>query len=166
MGHQRLLGNVLTNSGKFATLPVVTIRRKECKRMKSSIKKSLQALLLVPVMAFGLAAVVPSVAGAAQCGANDISLQNGADCAQGEDQSSQLFGTNGVFSTITNVLLFIIGAISVIMLIIGGIRYTVSGGDQAAVTSAKNTILYAIVGIVVAILAYAVVNFVISSFTA
>jgi ABC-type Na+ efflux pump permease subunit len=50
------------------------------------------------------------------------------------------------------------------MLIIGGLRYVVSGGDSSAVQNAKNTILYAIVGIVVAILAYAVVNFVISSF--
>jgi hypothetical protein len=52
------------------------------------------------------------------------------------------------------------------MLIIGGIRYTVSNGDSAAVTSAKNTILYAVIGIVVAILAYALVNFVITSFAA
>jgi ABC-type Na+ efflux pump permease subunit len=52
------------------------------------------------------------------------------------------------------------------MLIIGGIRYVVSGGDSAAVTSAKNTILYAVVGIVVAILAFALVNFVITSFSA
>ena len=51
------------------------------------------------------------------------------------------------------------------MLVIGGIRYTVSGGDQNAVTAAKNTILYAIVGIIVAILAYAAVNFVVDSFT-
>jgi multisubunit Na+/H+ antiporter MnhB subunit len=57
-------------------------------------------------------------------------------------------------------MLFIIGAIAVIMLIIGGIRYVVSAGDQNAVTSAKNTILYAIIGIVVAFLAYAAVNFV------
>jgi hypothetical protein len=62
--------------------------------------------------------------------------------------------------------LFIIGAISVIMLIIGGIRYVVSGGDSSAVTSAKNTILYAIVGIIVALLAYALVNFVLTSFSA
>ena len=50
------------------------------------------------------------------------------------------------------------------MLIIGGIRYTVSGGDSGAVTSAKNTILYAVVGIIVAVLAYAIVNFVLTSF--
>ena len=51
------------------------------------------------------------------------------------------------------------------MLIVGGIRYVVSGGDQSAVQGAKNTILYAIVGVVVAILAFAVVNFVITSFS-
>lgn len=47
------------------------------------------------------------------------------------------------------------------MLIYGGIRYTVSGGNAEAVKNAKNTILYAIVGIVVAVLAFAAVNFVI-----
>ena len=62
------------------------------------------------------------------------------------------------------MLLFIIGAISVIMLIIGGIRYTTSNGDQQAVQNAKNTILYAVVGLVIAILAFAAINFVISSF--
>ena len=146
--------------------------------MKNIIKKSLQSLLIVPVLALGVgfAAVVPaSNVGAvvANCSGAELSLQGGADCAQGKDQSgnaSCLFGGTtcgggqGIFKTITNVLLFLIGAISVIMLIIGGIRYVVSGGDSSAVTGAKNTILYAIVGIVVAILAYALVNFVIGSF--
>jgi multisubunit Na+/H+ antiporter MnhB subunit len=63
------------------------------------------------------------------------------------------------------VLLFIIGAVSVIMLILGGIRYTESQGVSSAITGAKNTIVYSIVGIVVAILAFAAVNFVIGSFT-
>jgi hypothetical protein len=52
------------------------------------------------------------------------------------------------------------------MLIIGGVRYVVSAGDQNAVTSAKNTILYAIIGIVIAFLAYAAVNFVSNQLTA
>src|SRR5205809_721108 len=56
-------------------------------------------------------------------------------------------------ASITNLLLFIIGAISVIMIIIGGIRYVTSSGDQTAVTAAKNTILYAIIGVVVSFLA-------------
>lgn len=139
--------------------------------MKNIIKKSLQALLLVPVLALGVttgaALISPLSANAASANCtSDASggLSGGAGCAQGADQQSDLFGSNGIFKTITNVLLFVIGAISVIMLIIGGIRYVVSGGDSGAVTSAKNTILYAVVGIVVAILAYALVNFVISSF--
>ena len=47
------------------------------------------------------------------------------------------------------------------MIVIGGVRYTVSNGDSNAVTGAKNTIMYAIVGLVVAIIAYALVNFVV-----
>lgn len=93
------------------------------------------------------------------------SMADGANAAKGIDQASELFGATGIFNTITNVLLFAVGAISVIMLIIGGIRYVVSGGDSTAVQSAKNTILYAVVGIVICLLAYAVVSFVISSFT-
>jgi hypothetical protein len=91
-------------------------------------------------------------------------VSNGAEAAQGIDQPDNLFGVGGMFSTITNVLLFIIGAIAVIMIVIGGMRYVLSGGDSNQITAAKNTILYAIIGIVVAILAYAAVNFVIESF--
>lgn len=93
-----------------------------------------------------------------------MSVQGGANSAKGADQTTDLFGTAGTFSTITNVLLFIIGAIAVIMIVIGGLRYVISGGDSSQITAAKNTILYAIVGIIVAILAYAAVNFVIGSF--
>lgn len=103
--------------------------------------------------------VVPTVAGF------DGGIQGGADSARGQDQTSELFGQAGIFRTITNVLLFILGAISVIMIIIGGLRYVVSGGNATAVTAAKNTILYAIVGVIVALLAYAIVNFVLNSFT-
>lgn len=137
--------------------------------MKNIIKKSLQALLIVPVLALGVAfagSAVNSPVAQAACTTNDASggITGGAGCAQGKDQQADLFGENGIFKTITNVLLFIIGAISVIMLIIGGIRYTTSNGDSGAITTAKNTILYAVIGIVVALLAYALVNFVISSF--
>lgn len=139
--------------------------------MKNIIKKSLQSLLIVPVLALGVSLTAGVLASpttyAAGCSTDAQSgLAGGAGCAQGADQPPELFGDGGIFQTVTNVLLFIIGAISVIMLIIGGIRYVVSGGDSSAVTSAKNTILYAVVGIVVAILAYALVNFVITSFAA
>ena len=66
--------------------------------------------------------------------------------------------------TVTNVLLFIIGAVAVIMIILGGIRYVTSNGESAQITAAKNTILYSVIGLVVALLAYAIVNFVIGQF--
>ena len=91
-------------------------------------------------------------------------VSQGADSARGTQQPANLFGDTGVFSTISSVLLFIVGAIAVIMIIIGGLRYVISGGDATQVQAAKNTILYALVGIIIAILAYAAINFVIGSF--
>ena len=91
-------------------------------------------------------------------------ISDGANSARATDQPSNLFGDAGVFSKISSVLLFIVGAIAVIMIVIGGLRYVISGGDASQVQSAKNTILYALVGIIVAILAYAAVNFVVNSF--
>ena len=82
--------------------------------------------------------------------------------AHGDGTPDELFGTGGIFTTIINIILFIVGILSVIMLIYGGIRYATSAGESGRVTSAKNTVLYAIVGLIVAILAYAIVNFVIT----
>jgi hypothetical protein len=65
---------------------------------------------------------------------------------------------------IVNIFLFVIGAIAVVMIVVGGLRYTISHGDSSQIKAAKDTILYAVVGLVVAILAYAIVNFVITSF--
>ena len=92
-------------------------------------------------------------------------MMDGAVSAKGIDQVTDLFGQTGVFRTVTNVLLVLIGAISVIMLIVGGLRYVVSGGSSEAVQGAKNTILYAIVGVIVALLSYAAVTFIIDAFT-
>jgi len=111
-----------------------------------------------------VAASFLTIASAPASMAFNMSISDGANSARGADQVADLFGAEGIFNTVTNVLLFVIGAISVIMIIIGGLRYVLSGGDSGNVTAAKNTILYAVVGIIVAILAYAIVNFVISSF--
>ena len=119
--------------------------------------------VILPSLIF--AALTLTVAVAPLVGAADTPIEAGAESAKGQGQSTDLFGQTGVFQTITNVLLFILGAISVIMIIIGGIRYVLSGGNSTAVTAAKNTILYAIVGVIVALLAYAIVNFVLTSFS-
>ncbi|MEP7205217.1 MAG: hypothetical protein ABI716_03425 [Candidatus Saccharibacteria bacterium] len=93
----------------------------------------------------------------------DQSIRDGANAARGSGVPADLFGNAGIFTDIVNTLLFIIGALSVIMIIIGGFRYVVSGGSSTAVTSAKNTILYAIVGLVIAFLAYAIISYVLGT---
>lgn len=118
---------------------------------------------IVPVVA--MAALSLAVFVGPQVMAFNGTIQGGAEAARGTSQTANLFGSSGVFQTVTNVLLFVLGAISVIMIIIGGLRYVVSGGNSANVTAAKNTILYAIVGVVIALLSYAVINFVLNSFT-
>lgn len=82
---------------------------------------------------------------------------NGGNCTQGTRT------VTGTIKSVGNILVFLTGAISVLMIIIGGVRYALSGGDQGTITSAKNTILYAIVGVIVSVAAYAIVNFVLSN---
>ena len=111
-----------------------------------------------------VAAATLSVVFAPASFAFSLSMQDGANAAKGIDQAVTLFGNTGIFTTISNVMLFVVGAISVIMVVIGGLRYVISGGNSGNITAAKNTILYAVVGLVIAIMAYAIVNFVIGSF--
>ena len=134
--------------------------------MTKTYKKALLGLLAAPVLAFGALVLTPVLPASAVCNVDDPKLSTGVDCAQPTGAATSLFGSNSIFTTVVNILLFIIGIVAVVMLIIGGIRYTMSGGEAKAVESAKNTILYAIIGIVVAFLAYAVVNWVLTSLTA
>ncbi|HAC56370.1 TPA: hypothetical protein DCF80_02620 [Candidatus Saccharibacteria bacterium] len=95
--------------------------------------------------------------------ANNVGeVRDGVDAIGGNQAGNTGADFSKLLEDVINILLFIIGAVAVIMIIVGGIRYTTSGGDQASVTSAKNTILYSIVGLVVAIMAYAIVNWVLN----
>lgn len=126
---------------------------------------SLQALVMVlGLTATSITGLAISASPAmAACDPAAGGIQSGADCAQPAGTSANLFAPGGIFQVISNVLIFLVGAIAVIYLIIGGLRYVTSGGDSKAVTAAKDTILYAIIGIVVAVISYALVTFVISS---
>ena len=79
-------------------------------------------------------------------------------CKSKDDNANELIGT------IVNTLLFVIGALSTIMIIVGGIFYVISNGDSGKIARAKNTITYAVVGLVVAFVAFAIVNWVIKLF--
>lgn len=121
------------------------------------MKKVLRIILpIIMIVTIVIACVgVPTVSA--------MTLQEGAEAARCDGCPKDLFGDNGAFKQITNTILYIVGIIAVIMLIIGGIRYVISGGDSKKVTDAKNTVLYAIIGLVICFFAYAIVNFVITS---
>ena len=87
----------------------------------------------------------------------------GAAAARADGMPAELLGNNGTCTNLANTILYIVGLVSVVMLIFGGLRYVVSGGDSKKVTDAKNTVLYAIIGLIIAILSYAIVNFVLNA---
>ncbi|MDO4612081.1 MAG: hypothetical protein Q4B29_01300 [Candidatus Saccharibacteria bacterium] len=113
--------------------------------------------LVLPILMCGVFTILMATSVSA------LTLQEGVEAMQCDGCPKDLFGNNGVFKQITNTILYIVGIIAVIMLIIGGIKYVVSGGDSKKVTDAKNTVLYAIIGLIVSFLAFAIVNFVITA---
>ncbi|MGE5309896.1 MAG: hypothetical protein ACM3JF_02335 [Sphaerimonospora mesophila] len=124
--------------------------------MTSSISNTLKAIAITSGVTAG-SLVAPLTASA-------LSLMDVIDGNyRGDGQPTELFdGGAAIVPRVINLMLFIVGVLAVIMLIWGGIRYVISGGDATKVKDAKNTILYAIVGLIVAILGYAIVNWVIS----
>ena len=62
-----------------------------------------------------------------------------------------------------SVALGVLGIAAVLVIILGGVTYITSSGDASKVTKAKNTILYGIIGLVISILAFAIVNFVLKN---
>ena len=122
------------------------------------MKKSLKIVL--PILIVGVM-VASGVCGGFEASA--LTLREGVEAARCDGCPADLFGDTGVFKQITNTILYVVGIVAVIMLIIGGIKYVVSGGDSKKVTDAKNTVLYAIIGLVIAFLAFAIVNFVVSA---
>ena len=130
--------------------------------MKKISKLVLAAIMAVTLGLFGINQTT-SVYATDYIEENAKSIQQGAEAARCDECPSELFGNNGVFRQITNTILYFVGIIAVIMLIWGGVRYVVSGGDAKKVTDAKNTILYAIIGLIIAFLAYAIVQFVIDA---
>lgn len=93
----------------------------------------------------------------------DDSLKGEAEDAVRDAGGDGAASLGDVITDIVNVLIYIVGAASVIMIVIGGIRYVLSSGDAQATQGAKDTILYAVIGVIVAAAAYTLVNFVINS---
>ena len=95
-------------------------------------------------------------------------IQKGVCDASGQTPCDSGTATKSLDDTITNViniLSVIVGIVAVLMLIYGGFRYITSAGDTARVASAKNTILYAIIGLIIVALAQVIVRFVLKNVT-
>lgn len=125
------------------------------------MKRIFTTLTLVVAMTFVVASMVPATSAGAinvfeQCNTSGTS---DTKVCQAKDET-----INPVIQNVINLLLWAIGLISVIMIIIGGIRYTMSNGDANMVRAAKDTVMYAVIGLVVAMLAYSIVNFVVKWF--
>ena len=123
------------------------------------MKRLLQKLMAAAILVVGVAAfTLPAQPALA------ASCTGGKDCVTKGAGNVETGATRSLpesIQQVTNVLLFLLGAVAVIMLVIGGFKYVVSNGNAEQVKSAKNTIMYAIIGLVVAIVAYAAVDWVV-----
>ena len=112
------------------------------------------AILTLGIIAgFGLAAM-PSPVGAIDVFKNCPAGSTDPICASSKTDTLPDFLKN-----VVNTLLYVLGAVAVVTIIVAGIRYTTSHGDPGAVKTAKDTLMYAIIGLVVAMLSYAIVNY-------
>lgn len=125
------------------------------------MKKTVLSIALMVCMVFGASALLTTSL------SSDVSAQvsDGIDIATTpEMKGKQIEGKGGLIQTIVNVLLWVVGALSVIMIIFSGIRYVTSAGDAAKTKAAQNSLIYAVVGLIVAIFAWTIVNMVIDKF--
>ena len=115
-------------------------------------------LLLVPVAVNAQVEVNPSLCEGILLTEN----VQGGDCGGTADAEGSVAT---IITTVIDIFSIIVGAVSVIMIILGGLRYITSAGDSANVTAAKNTILYAVVGLIIVIFAQTIVKFVVGKLT-
>lgn len=129
--------------------------------MIQTIKKYITSALVATLMLVPLA--VPATVAAADiegslCQGANLEVGGSKNCDSGDPQGE----VNDMITLVINIFSIVVGVVAVIMIIIGGLKYITSSGDSNNVTSAKNTILYAIIGLVVVALAQFVVKFVLS----
>lgn len=127
------------------------------KRVLTSL--SILSLFAVPLMAPVAVNAAADVQGNLCSGANLTVNAPPEACAEGGAADTTI---NNLLTDVINIVSLVVGVVAVIMIIIGGLKYILSGGDSGNVTSAKNTVLFAIVGLVIVALAQFIVRFVIA----
>ena len=123
------------------------------------MKKSIISIAIMTCAVFGA-----SVLSTASLSGNvSAQVSKGIDTATtSEMKGKSIDGDKGLIKTVVNVLLWAVGALSVIMIIFSGFRYITSAGDTSKTKSAQSTLIYSVVGLIVAIMAWAIVNMVIN----
>lgn len=116
------------------------------------------APVLMPVSAKGAESQIDENL---QCGANLQFVVPEGGCETDSAGNTAAERIDQIVSQVINILSLAVGVVAVVMIIVGGLRYITSGGDSGNVTGAKNTILYAVVGLIVVALAQVIVRFVV-----
>lgn len=124
------------------------------------IRQILTGALLVVGMVGSFVPCNMALAADDECAGDPRLCHAGTDLREGEEGDTTLWDT---ISRIINVLMGVLGIVSVIVTIIGGLQYTVSAGEPAKAKKAKDTIIYGIIGLAIALLSFAIVNFVLTS---
>ena len=102
--------------------------------------------------------IFDDVCGAGGTGGSAVCIERGKGQSQ---QDNSFFGKNGALTKIAKLVALGVGVVSTIMVMVGGFKYATASGDPSNVKSAKDTILYAIIGVVIAALAGSIIQFVI-----
>ncbi len=137
------------------------------------LKSKITQIIAMAVLAFASVMAVPAMASAVSnnpniqdnlCGgASKLQFSDGGNCSS--DTTDAQDGVNKLVGQIINIFSIVVGIVAVIMIVYGGFRYITSGGESGNVTNAKNTILYAIIGLVIVALAQFIVKFVLAKAT-
>jgi hypothetical protein len=134
---------------------------KKLKTILASI--GILAFAMLPALGFAQVAFADS---ALDCGTRGgVWDTTASTCSVAESTTDANQSVSDLVKMIINILSWVVGIVSVVMIIIAGFKYVTSGGNDSSVTSAKNTILYAIVGLVIVALAQVIVRFVLSKLT-
>lgn len=118
----------------------------------------MKKIIFLALMSLSVASVLSL---AVVSGSASAQVSSGINAATtNEMKNKQIDGNNGVIRTVSNILIWVVGIVSVIMIMWSGFKYITAAGDTSKVASAKSSLIYAIVGLIVAIMAYAIVNFI------
>lgn len=115
------------------------------------------------VVSFAVALVATPVRSSAETSASQAVCDSlGASGEVGGTCTTSGSGINNVLKTLLNILSFVAGVIAVIMIILAGIRFVTSQGESQSISAARNTVIYAVIGIIIVLLAQIIVRVVLS----